>query len=117
MTKSEKPTDATTQSVAAMSQAMLAANPALAGIWSELASESARFVSQRLQEDIKAQTAMLACKTPADLAKLQAEFFQTAMSQYTEEVYRIADIMLKATGPIVQLTKTGRSRDYDDVPI
>lgn len=117
MTKSEKPTDATTQGVAAMSQAMLAANPALAGIWSELASESARFVSQRLQEDIKTQTAMLACKTPAELAKLQTEFFQTAMTQYTEEAYKMFEIMTEAGGEAVKEAKTGSSRNYDDVPV
>ncbi|WP_167853427.1 phasin family protein [Roseovarius aestuariivivens] len=117
MTKSKTPTETAASGVAAMTEAMMSANPAMAKLWSDMATESARFVSERLQEDVKAQREMLACKTPAELAKVQAEFFQKAMSQYTAEAYKMFEIMTDAGGEAVKGAKTGTSRGYDDVPV
>lgn len=83
----------------------------------EIMTESMRFFTQRLQQDMETQAAMLACKTPADLMKVQAEFFGKAVEEYGAEAARMAEIVAKAAGQPMAALKTGMARDYDDVPL
>lgn len=103
-----KPQDKKTQDPKAMADAMTAFTPMAAGVWQEIMQESARFVTERLQKDLETQQAMLSCKSPAELLQLQADFFQSALSDYTEEATRMLKLMSK-TG--------GASREYDDIPL
>jgi len=117
MAKSTKTPEADTPGAADMTAAMMAGNPLMAKAWTEMMTESARFISQRLQEDMATQKAMLACKTPADLMKLQTEFYRKAMEDYSEEAQRMFRIMMGATEEAVDQAKTGTKRGYDDVPL
>lgn len=101
----------------AMATAMMAVSPATTKAWLDVMSESSRFVMDRLQQDLETQRAMLACKSPTDLMRLQAEFFQTAMQQYSEESMRLFKMMSDATEKTVAEAGTSRSRGYDDVPL
>jgi hypothetical protein len=102
--------------VSDLTGAMMAGQPA-AKAWMEIMNESARFVADRLQKDVEAQQALLQCKTPEDVVEVQTEFFQTAMTQYTEEAQRIFALMSGAAEEVVEDAKSGRKRGYDDVPV
>jgi hypothetical protein len=121
MTNSDKPdnpfADAATQSTATLSEIMMAGSPGIARIWSGLACEGTRFLCERLQEDLKTQAALLSCKTPAELSKLQTDYVQTAMAHYGSTAQCIIRVMAKATEEATALSRTDRSRDYDDVPV
>lgn len=101
----------------AMTAAMRALNPAASGAWMDVMTESARFVSDRLQQDLETQKALLACKSPADLLKVQTEFYQTAMEQYAAEATKLFQMMSSATQECVDTTKSTKARKYNDVPL
>lgn len=117
MAKSAKKTKTDESGIADVTATMMAANPALAKTWATVMNESARFLSERLQEDMEAQKALLACKTPAEVVKVQSEFFRKAMVQYSDEAQRMFRIMTDATEEAVREAGTGTRREYDDIPI
>ncbi len=85
--------------------------------WIEIMTESARFVADRFQQDLETQQAILGCRKPEDLLRLQSEFYRKAMEQYTSEATRMAQLMSKATTQTVHDVKTTQARDYDDLPL
>ena len=87
--------------------AMAALNPMAAKVWQEIMAESVRFMTERLEKDKETQKALLACKSPTDLMQVQAEFYQEALSDYTEQTTRMLGLM----------SQTGTKRSYDDVPL
>ncbi len=93
------------------------AGAADANPFAEIMTESMRFFTQRLQQDLETQQAMLACTTPADLMKVQADFFGRAVEDYGAEAARMAELVAKAAGQPVTVLKTGQKRDYDDIPL
>ncbi|SFO12949.1 Phasin protein [Roseovarius lutimaris] len=117
MTKSAKKPDAGKPDVSAFSAAMIAGNPAASKLWLDIMAESTRFVSERLQNDLETQKAMLRCQNPTDLVQLQSEFFRKTVEQYTAEAQRLFEIMTEATEGTVKDTKTSTKRSYDDVPL
>lgn len=112
----KKPTRPQTDTTAT-NAAMMTLSPLTPGAWFDVVSESNRFVMDRLQQDLETQKAMLSCKNPAEIMRLQSEFFQTALKQYSEETMRLFRMMSDATEETVAKTKTSRSRGYDDVPL
>ncbi|SEM58015.1 Phasin protein [Roseovarius tolerans] len=115
MTKSAKKTTAKPDTTA-LTSAMAAGNPA-ARMWLDIMAESTRFVSERLQNDLETQRAMLRCQSPADLVQVQSDFIRKAVEQYTSEAQRMYQIMTQVTGDAVKDTKTGTKRGYDDIPV
>lgn len=101
----------------AMTAAAAAFNPVAAKAWQDIMSESARFLADRLQQDLSAQRAMLACKTPNELLRVQSEFYKKAVEQYTEEFTRLSKMMHEATCATLEDARSGHSRGYDDIPI
>lgn len=79
--------------------------------WADLMTESARFAADRLQQDIAAQQALAACKTPLDVLHLQATFCQRAFLDYNAQAVRAYEIL---TGTDAHFSV---SRAYDDVPL
>lgn len=55
-------------------------------------SEVTRFVQQRLARDRDVMAALARCKTPPDTAMVYAEFIETAMKEYSEEMTKLADL-------------------------
>ncbi|MCU9848924.1 phasin family protein [Defluviimonas sp. WL0024] len=51
----------------------------------DLGREAAQFVAERIAEDVKTQHAILHCRNPADLLRIQREFLQKALDQYVAE--------------------------------
>ncbi len=86
---------------------MMAINPVASKGWLDIMSESARFIADRLQQDLNAQKAMLACKTPAELLQVQSEFYKSAMEQYTEEYTRLYKMMSAATDDTLNDARSG----------
>lgn len=101
----------------AMTAAMIALNPFATTAWTDILTESTRFVSDRLQQDLEAQRAILACRTPDELMDVQAKFFKEAMTQYLDEATRLYEMMSKATEDTLKDTHFGTARRYDDVPV
>lgn len=100
----------------ALPAAMMAVSPVAARAWLSFMSESARFLTKRLQQDLNTQKAMLACKSPAELLGVQADFLKTAMDQYSDYATRLYETMTPATADAIQNMRIGPSRRYDDVP-
>ncbi len=103
--------------VVGLTTAMMVANPAVTKAWTDIMKESARFVSERLQEDMEAQKKLLQCKTPADLVQFQSEFVLKAMQQYADEAQRITKIMTDAGEDIAKDARHSWSRVYDNIPL
>ncbi|MDJ1017759.1 MAG: phasin family protein [Paracoccaceae bacterium] len=103
--------------VADMTAALLAINPVATNAWLEIMSESTRFLTDRLNQDIETQKALLACRSPAELLQVQSEFFQSAMNQYAEEIARLSEMVTRGAEDTIEDAVSGHSREYDDVPI
>lgn len=101
----------------AMTAAMMAVNPAAAKAWQDIMSESALFLTDRLQQDMDTQKAMLACKSPTELLQVQAEFLRSAMEQYTDYATHFYKRISTATEDTVKDARSGHSRGYDDLPL
>ena len=103
--------------IPAAAAAAIAINPIVAKAYVDLMSESARFMTERLQRDMDLQKEMLACKSPAALLDIQSRFFKETMAHYTEEASRYMQMISNASQDIVEDAKSGHSRGYDDVPL
>ena len=114
MTTSAKKTPSGKSETSALTSAMAAGHPA-ARIWLDIVAESTHFVSERLQNDLETQQALLRCQSPTDLVQLQTEFFRKTVEQYTSEAQRIFGIMTDAAND--EATTTSTKRGYDDVPV
>ncbi len=91
--------------------------PTGATAWFNIMAGSSCFIARRLEEDLKTQRALLGCTTPADTVKVQADYYNTAIEQYSAEVSRILGIVSGAmNGPQAPL-KSMFARRYDDVPL
>ena len=117
MGDSKKTMTADNTAAPAIAAAMMVVNPVAAKAWMDFMSESAQFVVDRLQQDLDTQKAMLECKSPDELIRIQTEFVIKAMAQYSEEATRMAKMISKATRDVIEDTKYGHSRGYDDVPL
>ncbi|MFN4129827.1 MAG: phasin family protein [Paracoccaceae bacterium] len=94
--------------------ASMAVNTAAVQAWMDMANETVRFVWDRLQQDIEAQKAMVACKSVEEMLKIQAEYLTVAQEQYTTAAGRMLDLMGSATS--AGLTDS-KARRFDDVPV
>jgi hypothetical protein len=85
--------------------------------WTQIGAETVRFISDRLQQDIKTQKAMLACTSLEDLRKVQADFFRATQNHYATQGQRMMEIVGKAA-TIWPIPATGSAKlAYDDVPV
>lgn len=101
----------------AITAAMMAINPVASKGWLDIMSETGRFMMDRLQQDLKAQQAILACKTSAELMQVQSEFYTSAMEQYSKEFTRLCKMMSTATNDTLNDARSGHSRSYEDIPL
>ena len=85
--------------------------------WLDIMTESARFVADRFRQELDTQQAILGCRKLEDFLRLQAEFYQKAIEQYTSEATRVAQLMSKATTQTIEDVKTAQARCYDDLPL
>lgn len=95
---------------------MLAIHSATSQAWLSFMSESGRFLTERVQQNLDAQKAMMVCKSPTELLQLQAAFLKATMDQYTDHANRIQE-MTKVTTVAIKDAQSGHARSYDDVPI
>ena len=91
--------------------------PTAMALWSDVMTENARFLSDRLQRDLEMQKALLSCKSPADLLHIQSEFCQVAIEQYTAEAKRLQEMITEASKASFEEATPSLSRKYDDVPV
>ena len=93
----------------------LAVGSVAAQVWIELGAEAVRFLCTRLQHDMKAQQAMLACKSMDELRAVQLEFLTAAQQHYAAEAGKILDLLGNTASR--GLSVSGLKRRYDDVPL
>ena len=101
----------------AMIAAIMAVNPIAAKAWPDIMSETACFLTERLQQDIDTQKAMLTCKSPAELLQVKAEFIRSAMEQYTDYATRLYAKISAAAEDAGKGARSSHSRGYNDVPL
>lgn len=117
MAKKKESTVNTIGDVPAVMATMMTMNPVFAKAWTDMMSESARFMTERLRTDLETQKALMACRTPAELVEVQAAFLNTAVPQYAHETARIFEMTMKASHDIADDLKTDHTRGYHDVPV
>lgn len=86
-------------------------------MWSDLGAEVMQFASSRMEQDIEAQKAMLACKSPQDLQKVQSQYFSKALEDYRAQIQRAMEVMSGAADKRAGGVFTSTKRGYDDVPL
>jgi hypothetical protein len=57
--------------------------------------EVSRFVSERFAADMRAQQALLACRDPADMLRIQQDWLETTTTAYSDEVKRLSDMAVQ----------------------
>jgi len=67
-------------------------NDAMLRSVSAMHEELSRFVKHRLTRDIELQQDIAACGSPADAFQLYAQFLQTSMSDYWQEMTRLGTL-------------------------
>ncbi len=65
------------------------ANPAWYAKVAEMNVEIARFISDRLKQDLDFQAQLLQCRDPAALRELQCQFMKEAFEQYSAETGKL----------------------------
>ncbi|WP_322889532.1 MULTISPECIES: phasin family protein [unclassified Yoonia] len=78
--------------LAAVTPAATWMNTAWIEAMTEVGSELATFVAERLRQDIELQQALLRCRSLAEVPHVQAEFFQKALDQYQAETGKLIEI-------------------------
>ena len=117
MTRTKVSSNKAPSSSAAPSFAMSLVSPAGTAQWIEIMAGSGRFISQRLEEDLKTQQAFLGCKAPAEVMQVQTEYFKTAVEQYSAEAGRVLKIMTDPMSSALLSPRSMFARGYDDVPL
>ena len=86
-------------------------------VWSDLGAELMKFASSRVQQDIDAQKAMMACKSLEDLQEVQAQYYSEAIKDYSAQMQRAMEVMLGAANKRKDDAAISTKRGYDDVPL
>ncbi|MCT8328863.1 phasin family protein [Albidovulum sediminis] len=58
----------------------------------DMGAEYMDFLAERIREDVRTQHAILHCKDPADLRKVQEDFLKTAADQYAAQAGRMTEL-------------------------
>lgn len=56
-----------------------------------LSKETVAFVEERTRKDMETARQLTEAKTPADIARIQMEFFQTLVTDYNRQAMRMAE--------------------------
>ncbi len=72
---------------------------------SDLGSELASFVAERIREDVKTQHEILHCKSVAEMQAIQAAFMERAYVQYTVETGKLIEKSTSLFPNLSQQTK------------
>ncbi len=62
---------------------------------SAMGSEVTQFIADRIKEDVKAQHQIIHCKDAGELRKIQSDFVQNAIEQYTTETGKLVEMSNK----------------------
>jgi len=96
---------------------LLLANPAAVQAWIDINAELAQIVAERWQHDAEAQRAIMACKSPLELAQVLPQQWDRTTRHCAEAITRLTRIVTDSTEKTLQGAVTGRARAYDDVPL
>lgn len=96
---------------------LAAFDPAVAQAWMDITLQCTRFAMDRVQKDLAAQRAMIACATPGDLMTLQARYCQDTAQEYADQAARMVELMTAAMGQDASDGASPFSRRYDDIPL
>ncbi|APX12523.1 phasin family protein [Tateyamaria omphalii] len=100
-----------------MTATFAAFNPTAAQAWMEITTECTRFAMERMQKDLAAQRAMMACTSPTELMAMQSTYCREAAQDYTDQATRMVEMMTKATAKATEGVTAPASRKYDDIPL
>jgi len=62
---------------------------------SDMGSEWLHFISERVSKDVSFQHQLLHAKSPQDVQKVQSEFLQAAVEDYTKETGKMVELSRK----------------------
>ena len=67
-------------------------NTNLLETFGDISAHMAKFIAQRIEEDVKVQHELLHCKSLTDVQTVQLNFFEQALRQYQESAARMFDL-------------------------
>lgn len=73
-------------------EAWMAMNQSVLARLGDMQQEAVRFASQRLEEDLKGQRELVACRSPVEAAELYSTFLRKLVADYTQEAGKFAEI-------------------------
>jgi hypothetical protein len=56
--------------------------------------EIARFIGERFNADMRAQQALIACRSPVDMLRIQQDWLEQATAAYGDEARRLSEIAM-----------------------
>ena len=83
--------------------------------WMDMGTEVARFLWDRVQQDIKTQQALIGCTSLQEIQKIQTAYVTVAQAQYAAEAGKMLALM--GTAAAAGLAASAQGRRYDDVPL
>jgi hypothetical protein len=83
--------------------------------WMDMGTEVARFLWDRVEQDIKTQQALVGCTSLQEMQKIQTAYVTVAQAQYAAEAGKMLALMGKAA--VAGLPASAQGRRYDDVPL
>ena len=95
----EEATQAVTDAVAQLQKMGLDSMTWMGSDWVEqltdMGNEVLQFLAERVQKDVELQHRLLHCRDMGELHKIQAEYMQTAIDQYTAETGKMIEMATK----------------------
>lgn len=86
-------------------------------VWQEIYAESNRFMTERWQQALDAQAAILTSGSPNEAMQIHAEYLQAAFKQYAKESAYLINLAFEAANlPSISPGMNGK-RKYNDVPL
>lgn len=94
--KTPKPEDAIAGFYREGIDTMAEMNTNLMESFGDMSAQMAKFVAQRIEEDVKVQHELLHCKSLQEVQHIQMQFFENAFKQYQENSAKMMDIGTQA---------------------
>ncbi|MEO0703466.1 MAG: phasin family protein [Pseudomonadota bacterium] len=84
---------------------------AMTRTFGDIGAEMTSFLADRIKEDVKTQNEILHCKDINELQRIQAQFIQTAVAQYSSETGKLVSMSQDRLISVLNENTEGSSKD------
>lgn len=115
-----KPSETKPNPMAAVMENMAALNPMQVGPFKAMfdaSTEAMQFLSSRMEQNLEAQRAIMACKTFENIQTVQANYYTKALEDYRGATAKMMELLKSGTAGGANAAVSSTNRKYDDVPL